>query len=96
MFNLMLALPVLSAFVALGVITLAVISTVFWVGTILQIIMTLLGTKRWHIYLSAVLSFLPAAGTLLLFDFNYVLLSFWLFYFLWLWLVWFIVSRLRS
>lgn len=96
MFHLMLALPVLSAFVALGVTALAVIGTVFWVGTILQVIVTALGTKRWHIYLPAALSILPAVGTLLLFDFSRVLLGFWAFYFLWLWLVWFIVSRLRN
>ena len=96
MFHLMLALPVLSALVALGVTALAVIGTVFWVGSISQVIVTALGTKRWQVYLPAGLSVLPAIGTLLLFDFSRVLLGFWAFYFLWLWLIWFIVSRLRS
>lgn len=96
MFHLMLALPALSALAALGVAALAVIGATFWGGTIFQIIMTALGTKRWHFYLPAALSCLPALITLLLFDFNFVLLIFWGIYFLWLWLIWFIVSRLRS
>lgn len=93
MFHLMLALPVLAAF---GVAALAVIGAVFWGGTILQILMTALGTKRWHFYLPAVLSLFPAVGTLLFFDLSFVLLIFWTIYFLWLWLIRFIISRIRN
>ena len=93
MFHLMLALPALAAF---GVAALAVIGAVFWGGTIFQLLMALLGTKRWHFYLPAVLSLFPAVGTLLFFDFSFVLLILWIIYFLWLWLIWFIISRLRN
>ena len=46
MFHLMIALPALSALTALGVAALAMIGATFWGGTIFQIIMTALGTKR--------------------------------------------------
>ena len=100
MFHVMLVLPILApALAVFGVILALILCLPFWIGLGLQAILTLVTDNRKLLIIPAILGASCAVGYF--FWFLGVIpiwfqVLYWAVFFLCLWLVWFVVSKLRA
>lgn len=100
MFHVMLVLPVLAPMLAVfGIMAAIVLCLPFWVGLGLQAILTAVTEKKGLLILPTMLGWICALGYFFwlrgLVPFWFQLL-YWAVFYLCLWLVWWVVSKLRS
>ncbi len=100
MFHLMLVLPVLAPMLTVyGVIAAVLLGAPFWVGTGLQIVLTLVTKKPGFLAIPAILGGVCAVGYVFLFRGLIPLwfqLLYWAVFFLCLWLAWIITVKLKA
>ena len=100
MFHVMLVLPILGpALAVFGVILAVILGLPYWVGLGLQAILTLVTDNKKLLVIPAILGAICAGGYFFLFLGVVPIwfqVLYWAVFFLCLWLVWFVVSKLRA
>lgn len=99
MFHVLLALPALAVFGALGAAAIFILSVPLCVGIVLQLLLTVFGQAGWVRCVPAGLGVLGLAGSLGCFlpELSPIaILVYWGIYFLALWLTWLIVTQIKK